>query len=613
MFYYQWGSGNVTPNKADDVSVHFVTSVTPFITDAYNFTLVSDAGNIWTFDGYVVNNNMNPVGNGTYSYNNVALNAFQTYNVLIDFADWGGNAEIQMYWKTSTISNQTIPKENLSIPYDTASSPYQITVNCPTGYKVGGAAMNQWVTNWGDGLIYGAEVWDDANSVSGDGWASDWTTIEDGWIWVNGSTTHKSDWSIWDAGYDPNLQKITWIVAETSNGISILLFIFAIVFTIRTLLSLISVIREFSSIQGTFSSLNQVQLIMILPLVGAFIPTNVVQFIAGLKITLNFLTYVNIVEIVPSSFRKYDYKQAISYLSLINFTSQSSLLNFMNFAYPIFLILLVHLISAFLKYINKNADQSNWIIKIIFKTYEGMTFGNYIRLILFYHLYLLIASLSELYLFRFNKTGSKISMIFAAFLFLFWMLITVFAFWQIFSIKLHTSEDDVKERRPCIRWFSGLKESKVSRFYGVLFFVRRQVFWVLILLFQDISMIVKVSVYASLQFVYIALLCYLQPFNYLKDMAIDWINELIYFVLCILLWFFNTENAWSMGIQYTYIWIIISNNIIMLLFEIISIFKRKSMISFKIDLLFLYELHLQEPFLRSNSIILWIILFSDYP
>ena len=138
-----------------------------------------------------------------------------------------------MYWKTSTVANQTIPQENLSIPYDAASSPYQITVSCPTGYKVGGAAMNQWVTNWGDGLVYKAEVWDDANSVSGDGWTSDWTTIEDGWIWVNGSTTHKSDWSKWDSGYEPNKDHSLWEISSTSKEASILIlfcYIFYLVF-----------------------------------------------------------------------------------------------------------------------------------------------------------------------------------------------------------------------------------------------------------------------------------------------------------------------------------------------------------------------------------------------
>ena len=133
-----------------------------------------------------------------------------------------------MYWKTRTVANQTIPKDNLSITYDAASSPYQITVNCPTGYKVGGAAMNQWVTNWGDGLIYGAEKCDDANSVSGDGWASDWTIIEDGWIWVDGSMIHKSDWSKWDAGYESNQDHSLWEKSNTSRETSILILLYLI-------------------------------------------------------------------------------------------------------------------------------------------------------------------------------------------------------------------------------------------------------------------------------------------------------------------------------------------------------------------------------------------------
>ena len=29
---------------------------------------------------------------------------------LVDYGDWGGNAEVHMHWKTSTVSNQLIPK-----------------------------------------------------------------------------------------------------------------------------------------------------------------------------------------------------------------------------------------------------------------------------------------------------------------------------------------------------------------------------------------------------------------------------------------------------------------------------------------------------------------------
>ena len=270
-----WGTGLVTISQSDNISIHFKTYITPFITDTYNFTLVSDAGNMWNFDGYIVNNNINPVGKQTYNYNSVLLNAFQTYTILIDFADWSSNTEIQLYWKTSTVSNQTIPAENLSIPYDASSSPYQITVNCPNGYTVGGSAMNQCIAIIADGLVNGSEKWDDTNTANGDGWSSDDTTIEDGWIWQNGSTTHKSDWSKCDAGYEPNTNKDLWVVSDISNEVSIFLIVFLIIFTLKTLMSFVSILRGISSTHSILSGFNQLQLILLLPLIGAFISTKV--------------------------------------------------------------------------------------------------------------------------------------------------------------------------------------------------------------------------------------------------------------------------------------------------------------------------------------------------
>ena len=262
LFYYKWGNGNISFDQSDNVSVHFKAFITPFITDTYNFTLVSDAGNVWSFDGFIANNNMNPVGNKTYYYNDVHLNAFQMYTILIDFADWGGNAEIELYWKTSTVSNQTIPSENLSIPIDVSSSPYQVTVNCPAGYIVGGSAMNQCVTHCGDGLVYGSEKWDDSNNANGDGWLSDWTAIENGWIWLNGSTTHKSEWSKWDSGYQSNSNYTQWEVSKTLNEVTItevvtswviVVWAFSNVATMRTPVFLIGGL--FQSIKSSLGSI----------------------------------------------------------------------------------------------------------------------------------------------------------------------------------------------------------------------------------------------------------------------------------------------------------------------------------------------------------------------
>ena len=393
MFYYKWGTGNISIDQGDNVSVHFKTQITPFITDIYNFTLVSDAGNVWNFDGYIANNNMNPVGNKTYYYNNVALNAFQTYSVLVDFADWGGNAEIELYWKTNTVSNQTIPKENLSTPYDAALSPYQITVNCPIGYKVGYAAMNKWVLNCGDGLVYGTEVWDDANSISGDGWSSDCSIIEDDWIWVNGNTTHRSDCSTWDVGYQPNSTKNSWQVSEISNETSISLIIVSVIYTFQTIGNFVSIFSSQSSTQSMFSGLNQLQLILLLPLIGAFIPVKVVQFIAGMNIALDIMTYIKIGGYTQGKMQNLNYSQTNSYLYLINFKDGSSLFNWLNFGYLILCMIVIHILIVICKLSLSRVNQTRCIVKTVCKLYEAMTFAVYIRIILQYYLFLLIVAL----------------------------------------------------------------------------------------------------------------------------------------------------------------------------------------------------------------------------
>ena len=193
-----------------------------------------------------------------------------------------------------------------------------------------------------------------------------------------------------------------------------------------------------------------------------------------------------------------------------------------------------------------------------------------------YYLFLLIASLSELYLFRFNNTDHLVSKIFSSILLLFWNIIIVLWFCLIFSTKIIEDGELQFKRRRWIHWFDGLKERRISRFYTLLFFLRRQLFWVLILLFKDMRMIIKVSVYSSMQLVYIVILWFHRPFRYSKELVIDLINEFVYLSLWALLIHFNTEDVWNSVMQNVYIWIIIGNNVVLLFFEIAFCFKWKS-------------------------------------
>ena len=58
-----------------------------------------------------------------------------------------------------------------------------------------------WVTKWGDGLRVGSEKCDDGNSASGDGWSSDWSTVEASYVCNGGSSTSKDVWYIYEVEY----------------------------------------------------------------------------------------------------------------------------------------------------------------------------------------------------------------------------------------------------------------------------------------------------------------------------------------------------------------------------------------------------------------------------
>ena len=50
----------------------------------------------------------------------------------------------------------------------------------------------------------GTEKWDDQNILNGDGWKSDWSSVEASWVWSGGSTTTKDIWTFWSSCFYQN-------------------------------------------------------------------------------------------------------------------------------------------------------------------------------------------------------------------------------------------------------------------------------------------------------------------------------------------------------------------------------------------------------------------------
>ena len=130
--------------------------------------------------------------------------------------------------------------------------------------------------------------------------------------------------------------------------------------------SWISLFQSQSSIQSTFSGLNQLQLILLLPLVGAYIPTKVVQFIAGVRIAVLLLSALNLSKSSSSCTNvNVGYSQSNSYLWLINIKNGSSLINCLNFVYMMLIIAGLHLVIFILVVLLRKVSDTRWIKKTI--------------------------------------------------------------------------------------------------------------------------------------------------------------------------------------------------------------------------------------------------------
>ena len=190
------------------------------------------------------------------------------------------------------------------------------------------------VSKWGDGIRVGAEHWDDGNTVSKDGWSSDWSTIEEGFAWFGGYFGVVDVWVEWDVGYDPNPDYSTWIGSEVSRDVSSLATaVQAAAYVGCAVNLLITVFSSSSSASSrSFGMINQIQLVIILPLIGAYIPEKIYDYLKSMNASLfnlNFLPTSNSAGTI--SFKGlFTFKQPNSYLYLLQLNSGSAFVNILD-------------------------------------------------------------------------------------------------------------------------------------------------------------------------------------------------------------------------------------------------------------------------------------------
>jgi len=195
-----------------------------------------------------------------------------------------------------------------------------------------------------------------------------------------------------------------------------------------------------------------------------------------------------------------------------------------------------------------------------------MVFGHYIQFSFEIYLLLLFGSLSEIYYLKKSsnlvKSSSKI---WAFIIFSFWVLMLIFSFlYWLFSKLKNKNEGNLrktkKKRKKCKLWISGTKNSKLARSFTFLFLARRLLLCTLVFYFFDWNLNIKLWIYTIIQLTYIILLTLIRHLKKKKDLLLEWINNIFYLCLILILCIYNKQEEWNVLITDIFIYLIIANN-----------------------------------------------------
>jgi hypothetical protein len=119
---FDWGSGLITPEGADYVSVRWYMKIRAPLSEDYTFILEADDGIRFYFEGNLEIDRWDTCC--TDQSFTKSLTANQFYDIQLDYKEEQGKANIALYWTSLSIPKQIIPAVYMYYPQLVDDSPY---------------------------------------------------------------------------------------------------------------------------------------------------------------------------------------------------------------------------------------------------------------------------------------------------------------------------------------------------------------------------------------------------------------------------------------------------------------------------------------------------------
>ena len=434
-------------------------------------------------------------------------------------------------------------------------------------YQNSASNPTDWVTKWGDGVRAGPEICDDGNIIDGDGCSSTWIT-ESGWAWVGGFIGVTDFWVQCPYGFQSNIDYQSCIGDDIPRNIQTMATVAAISTAMGIASNLlVAVLTSSSSSSSSFGMMNQIQLLILIPLIGPYIPSKIFDFIKAMSASLmnfNFMPTSNSSNMIDFK-GQFTFSQPNSFLYLLDLKSGSAFVNILNLTSTVGMVICFHLLILIAFVILRKVSRYGRLKKLVLAILTSLTFGFYIGVWMESAVLFLFVDFSEIH--YQNKSGSqntKSTIMSYVILFLM-ILFFILTIWQWFKSR---KPEVFETQKYFVALVEGMKPRWICRSYSTVFLLRRILFCAIVFFLEDkIEMIKRISLFVTIQILYLAYLIILRPLESFKENFSDLINEILYTYFTVFLLYFNTEARWNTTAQDAYFWIPSFSIFLRLIFE----------------------------------------------
>jgi PA14 domain/Bacterial Ig domain len=193
---FDWGNGTPDPRiAAGSYSVRWSGKISPRYSQTYTFTTTTDDGARLWVNGQLLVDHWVDQGATPWT-GTIALVANQSYDIVMEYYQGGGDASAKLYWSSASQGQEIIPSSRTTVPPPVNLLPTIVLTAPSTGaavFPIDPISLAASATD-PDGTMNRVEFWADGNLLGQD------TTAPYTWNWTGGLKTGTH--SVWAVAYD---------------------------------------------------------------------------------------------------------------------------------------------------------------------------------------------------------------------------------------------------------------------------------------------------------------------------------------------------------------------------------------------------------------------------